>query len=314
MRNDTLDIVKTLSALMVVCIHTGYPGELGVYIVAICRIAVPLFLLISGYYYPILVERGGLKRYIKKIIYLTLVASLFYIVVEQPPLYEILTFHRFEKLFIMSLPLAGDHLWYLYSLINVVCVVGVVNYMRIGNKLFYLIPLLLMTNYILSFYPAFWRYRNFLFTSLPYFLIGCLFQRYKHHLLPKFRMKGGFIGAVLIIEVMLLYMEISLYKYFNLLVVRDHYFMTPILAVTILGYSLSVISDKQTFMGYWGRKYSSYIYIFHLYVMNQFFILLSMCHFDKRLISYFCPFIVFVVTLTGIVIIKRIYDTIKTFV
>lgn len=50
-RNISIDIVKTIATLLVICIHTGYPSAIGDYVVAFCRVSVPLFLIISGYYY-----------------------------------------------------------------------------------------------------------------------------------------------------------------------------------------------------------------------------------------------------------------------
>lgn len=59
-RNFSIDILKSIAALLVICIHTGYPSVFKDYIIAFCRIAVPLFLLISGYYYQLVIDR---KKY-----------------------------------------------------------------------------------------------------------------------------------------------------------------------------------------------------------------------------------------------------------
>lgn len=67
-RNYSIDILKAVAALLVICIHTGYPSVLGDYLVAFCRISVPLFLLISGYYYQVIIDRKKITNYIKKIL------------------------------------------------------------------------------------------------------------------------------------------------------------------------------------------------------------------------------------------------------
>lgn len=45
--------------------------------IALCCIAVPMFLLISGYYYPELKAKGKEKLYLKKIVRLSLFSTVF---------------------------------------------------------------------------------------------------------------------------------------------------------------------------------------------------------------------------------------------
>lgn len=50
MRNKSLDVLKLICAFLIVCIHKP-PKIGGGYSVALCRIGVPIFLMISGYFY-----------------------------------------------------------------------------------------------------------------------------------------------------------------------------------------------------------------------------------------------------------------------
>ena len=68
-RLPNLDVLKAIAALLVVFIHTGYDT----YVVAICRIAVPIFLLISGYFYP--TGRHKIKHTFKKVVILTVLPT-----------------------------------------------------------------------------------------------------------------------------------------------------------------------------------------------------------------------------------------------
>lgn len=147
-RNFSIDIVKTLAALLVICIHTGYPFVVGDYLVAFCRVAVPLFLLVSGYYYQDVIDKKKITAYYKKILGLTFFSSIFYFIVSDKKLDYLITF-RWDKMLIFNFPIAGDHLWYLFSLINVLVILSIC--CKIRDKLFYLIPFLLIGNYILSF-------------------------------------------------------------------------------------------------------------------------------------------------------------------
>ena len=134
-RNYSIDILKAVAALLVICIHTGYPSVLGDYLVAFCRISVPLFLLISGYYYQVIIDRKKITNYIKKILSLTFFSSIFYFIVFDKKLDYLIVF-RWDKMFIFSFPIAGDHLWYLFSLINVLVILTVCNKIILSNTIF----------------------------------------------------------------------------------------------------------------------------------------------------------------------------------
>lgn len=46
-----MDILKFLCAFLIVCIHRPFVGTAGAYFTALTRIAVPIFFMITGYYY-----------------------------------------------------------------------------------------------------------------------------------------------------------------------------------------------------------------------------------------------------------------------
>lgn len=50
-RRKGIDILKCLCAFLVVCIHAPFPGIIGEYFIALARIAVPTFFMISGYFF-----------------------------------------------------------------------------------------------------------------------------------------------------------------------------------------------------------------------------------------------------------------------
>ena len=154
---------------------------------------------------------------------------IFYAFVFQVNIEETFTLYRLKKLIVMSLPFAGDHLWYLFSLLNVLVLLWFSEKIGIRHYLYYLIFILLLANYFLSFYPEFWRYRNFLFTSLPYFLIGAYIRERN----LTFRLSLKSFISVLIVELILMYIELLVYEYYNFQVVRDHYLMTFVMSLTV---------------------------------------------------------------------------------
>ena len=50
-RTEQIDVLKAICAFMVVYIHAPYPGPTGAYIISLFRIAVPIFFIITGFYY-----------------------------------------------------------------------------------------------------------------------------------------------------------------------------------------------------------------------------------------------------------------------
>lgn len=305
-RNFSIDIVKTLAALLVICIHTGYPSVMGDYIVAFCRIAVPLFLLISGYYYQNIINRKKITTYYKKIIGLTFFSSIFYFIAFNKRLDYLITF-RWDKMLIFSFPIAGDHLWYLFSLINVLIILAFCH--KIKDKLFYLIPLLLIGNYILSFSPKFWLYRNFLFTSLPYFLLGMYIHKYNKYILTLFKKKT--LIYIFVIGIMLQCFEVFLYKYLEVIYVRDHYLMTPLLSFMIFSYALVVKTQKENVLSIIGKKYSAYIYILHIFILPYYHYIKEFLDNNDNYISYIKPLIIFILTLCVSFMTLQIYSLLK---
>ena len=57
-RAGYVDILKALCAFLVVCIHAPFPGIVGDYFTALSRVAVPIFFMITGYYYAYTVKQN----------------------------------------------------------------------------------------------------------------------------------------------------------------------------------------------------------------------------------------------------------------
>ena len=65
-RSVGLDFLKFLCSFMVVTIHKPFPGLLGPVIMPITRIAVPIFFMITGFFYYSTIENANEIRQIKK--------------------------------------------------------------------------------------------------------------------------------------------------------------------------------------------------------------------------------------------------------
>ena len=50
LRADNFDILKSICAFLVICIHVPFPGAFGECVTTAARIAVPVFFMITGYF------------------------------------------------------------------------------------------------------------------------------------------------------------------------------------------------------------------------------------------------------------------------
>lgn len=79
-RNSGLDCVKCLAAFCVVCIHVSFPGIMGDIVSLLSRFAVPVFFMITGYYYSNTRDKGKVKKQIVKVTVLLLLSMLLYFI------------------------------------------------------------------------------------------------------------------------------------------------------------------------------------------------------------------------------------------
>lgn len=177
-RNYNLDVLKTICAFLVICIHVPFPGIVGEIIIPLARIAVPIFFMITGYFYD-KIDKKPFKQ-IKKVIILIILSNLLYFILdaitnknvaEMFSLKNILSFVVFNES-----PFAG-HLWYLNALLYVLVILYFVDKLKIRKYLYYVIPILLAIDLILGKYSIllfeqqfpYIIIRNFLFVRIAIF-------------------------------------------------------------------------------------------------------------------------------------------------
>jgi hypothetical protein len=212
-RNVALDILKLMLAFMVVGLHSGFLLEISTMseylaVNGIFRIAVPIFLLINGFYfYTFLIQKRTLTWF-KRVLYLYLFWMLFYSFFWLNLSASLI--HIIYALFIGYI-----HLWYLPGMIGAAILVmffkeqplwlmilaifitfsfGVI-IQYIGN--YHLVPIILID----KLFNINEIHRNFLFLAFPFFGIGFLINKYKIHERIPLRLLVGLsgIGIVLLI-------------------------------------------------------------------------------------------------------------------
>lgn len=83
MRNVSLDLLKLLMAIMVVALHANFLQEyslLGSYLLVngLFRVAVPIFLIINGFYFFNVLIQGAQSTWLKKVFILYAIWMMFY--------------------------------------------------------------------------------------------------------------------------------------------------------------------------------------------------------------------------------------------
>ena len=75
-----IDILKCLAALAVVEIHKPLKVQSGAELLILCRFAVPVFFMITGFFYSETVAHRRELKQIGKILTITIGANLFYLI------------------------------------------------------------------------------------------------------------------------------------------------------------------------------------------------------------------------------------------
>ncbi|MCK0769389.1 acyltransferase family protein [Chromohalobacter canadensis] len=191
-RNIPLDILKLILAVIVVISHAGVLwgySELGYQLTVegLFRIVVPIFMIVSGYFFISVIRSRSLVIWLKKVV----VMYAFWMLVYVYFWWDIPSTTPYEILKLLRVAVMGyHHLWFLSALIGA----AILLYMLRNRSVKFLLVLALMLygmgvffmyagNYHLFagsvldklFHEA-WSYRNFLFFGFPFFCIGYLLR------------------------------------------------------------------------------------------------------------------------------------------
>lgn len=193
--NYCLDFIKGIACVFVVFLHCEFPGTTGVIVQAFSRYCVPLFFMVSGYYYLSVktlnvAERKRKAWHIGKI---TIWVTLFYIlfglirsllthtVWADFSLYSIGAFLGFNQMFFVV-----SQMWFLYALLYVYVALIFLNqdwYRR--NSLW--IAIICISLYVLlaqgmhigGIHSPNFVYKNWLIEGFGFFTLGLLLHQYQ---------------------------------------------------------------------------------------------------------------------------------------
>lgn len=320
-RTVNLDILKAFCAFFVVAIHAPFPGEFGRCFETLCRIAVPIFFMITGYFYSDVVKRGREVNQLKKIFILLIEANVIYVLWKLfvslingnfaafNNLRSLLTWRNF--LFFNESPFRS-HLWYLGAVLYVLIIVFLADKIKIP-KIWYKIsiPVLLLCNFIfgefalLVFGRKFGVYipRNFLFMGLPFFCIGyCVKNGFGKRIKKNVLWFSVFLFSALSI------VERYALKSIGIPPKQELYISTVFCAVSVFLLALnSKPCEKMKFAAVIGRKYCTWCYILHLVVLSTFGMLLKNTPI-YGVYKYVMPVVVFAVTILLLAAVYKIKE------
>ena len=328
-RTEQIDILKVLCSFLVVCIHTvAVDNAIGGYVVALCRCAVPIFLIISGYFtFEHLSDKRKIKKQIKKIFFLYIFSNIMYLIWDMvirmikginfiDYLKGKINLESIFKLILFNDNMFAGHLWYLGAILYVLIIVYFVG--EKIKRMYFLIPGLLAFDlifgkYSLLIFKAEFSYiyvRNFLFVGLPYFMIGLLIKQNINNQLIKQRPSSIFIIGIIMINIVERFFLVQN----NINSTRDQYISTTLLSILVFLYFLDMDSIKYRIFdvfGKIGRRYSTYIYIFHpIFVTCCSILFRKVLNLDK-IYGVIEPIVVYIITLLFLVIWRKCFKYLK---
>ena len=304
----SLHALKLIAALAVVVMHARVP-VLSSVTLPLCKLAVPLFLMISGY--CLMDDDGRLRREsigraIPRILRLTLWANVLYIVYQvvmgcltgDPwrPLLRLTDSHFWTDLVCFGGTVSG-HLWYLVAYLQVLLFFWLFTQRRVPRWVYWCIPLGLLLNllignygFLLGLHTTYQTSRNFFTIALPCVSLGMWLHEQRTRLAgggercSEAKADGPLVSHLavtydrrwsLLMAAGLLYLESFLYKIYCPEHTADVWLMTVPAAAVVLWTFVSHPEWGSGRLADWGRRWSLHIYIYHMMVLESLAFVLS---------------------------------------
>lgn len=330
MRKSGLDFLKLFCSFLVVCIHRPFPEPTGAIATAIASMAVPVFFMITGYFYSVTKDHHKEIPQIKKIGSYFLYANVLFFFLKLGDFFlekkTVLGFFRddfapnalWTFLFLNESPFHG-HLWYLGAILYVLVIVFWVDRFWGREKLYPVIPVLLITGLLLGNYSLLVLgkefssvlSRNFIFLGLTYFLIGDLLSKFHT------KCKSRNLLWLAVLFAMLILLERYLLDTFNMNTAANHYLGTAFLALFAFLAALNSADHSDNRFYKWccfaGSKLSLNIYILHPIFAAAFVKAISFVNnvSIKTVLRYSSPFLVFGLSIVTSWVIYMLGEQVK---
>lgn len=275
-RNSLLNFIKGCGCIGVVFIHILFPGVVGKIVYKASQYAVPIFLMISGYFAYNVNAGDKIKRRTTKICKITLFAILFYFIYTlcfviksqnvSNWLAYFLNWKSWVKIIIFSdLDIInGGHLWFLPAQIYAYLILLYIDKKNIYEYAYKSIPLLFALRIVVSVIVGSsgltWHLKgNFFIGAVPWMFLGNyiaynqnLVKKYSNKMLVGFALIGEFLAILfVVINFPIDFSEIGVIIY-----------SIALFALAIRNPSIHISRKIEKI----GDDYSLYIYIIHIAV------------------------------------------------
>lgn len=277
-REYFIDCMRLLMAFFVVFIHAPFGGKAGEIFFCFGKMAVPFFIVVSGYFCfsdKTEIFEKRIKKQAERIFLLCVGANFLYaylylignkLGVISEGIHLRVNDASLKDLFLYNQSPVADHLWFLGSLFYAFVLMLVLIKLKIYKYILHFAPVFLGI-YLYLFYNGegkFIQYRNVLIVTLPYFMMGCLIHWYKQKIREKIK-PGILMSAAAAFSVFVVF-EYLLRKNADV----------PYLSIEVLVYLVVLICLYYSHIGskgvvWWlGSKCTLSIYILHMGVLWYF--------------------------------------------
>ncbi|MDR0833159.1 MAG: acyltransferase family protein [Candidatus Symbiothrix sp.] len=188
-RNLSVDILKLVMSFLIVGIHGGFLREYHLnypFSSGIARIGVPVFLIISGFYFYEIKSQAKFVNWVKRLFYLYIIWTMIYSILWIPDL------HSYKEL--MKIMFYGSfHLWYLVNALYAFIFIWIIRNLKFSKQLILVIfctilglllqygdsyNLMALSERFLRSDQYFLLYRNGLFFCFPFIMIGYFINQF----------------------------------------------------------------------------------------------------------------------------------------
>lgn len=269
-RNITLDYTKLILIILIMTAHSNISqyGGLG-WLVSdgFTRVAIPLFLIINGYYFAAIVhDKQKVKKYITRLLVIYVTWTIIYL-----PFLWYMTGGG-KKLILINLLTGYYHLWYIASLIGATIVIYLTrninkNTLLIGAYILFLIGYVIQKIYLfdvhIHMYPTI--IRTFIFMGFPFMFAGYYIRKNDLENKPFFKSNAVIIlSAILLVLLLIESYFIYTVKMHEADPVKDElYFVLPFLCPLLFLSVLKLSKYSTEYDGYISKLVSA-IYFVHI--------------------------------------------------
>lgn len=274
---SSIYVLKALCAFLVVLIHTKCVNK--DYFLPICRIAVPIFFMISGFFLfnnkTNSIDNKRILQTAIRILCIAITTKLVYRLIYSTLGLNSIDYLSF-KFWVKEIFTGGavvGHLWYLTAYIEVLITIYFLQKIKALKIIYYLIPCCILVNFIFGSYRYLigiehlhqFLHTNFFTIGLPCFTIGMLIKKHSLQIVNDIKWWHIILCFILAYSEGIIKHKMGLHPPG----IGDIYLFTiPLAALTFIAF----LKKKNLYCGQLieniGEKHSLYIYLYHGLVLT----------------------------------------------